>query len=146
MTTIMTIQQPILSLIAGVLILIFRRLLNFIVAILNRRRPCGLNSLTAPDSLPAHCRNEPGQTTLSELEWRSFKDSWEKEGCHEAAYPSPTTPFLDRRYTDSKHASLTELNHCNIHSCHWDFRDHPWPKSNLLHLRSQYRFDETLPG
>ena len=33
MTTVMTIHQPILSLIAGVLILIFPRLLNFIVAI-----------------------------------------------------------------------------------------------------------------
>ncbi len=33
MTTVMTIHQPILSLIAGILILIFPRLLNFIVAI-----------------------------------------------------------------------------------------------------------------
>jgi hypothetical protein len=33
MTTVMTIHQPILSLIAGILILIFPKLLNFIVAI-----------------------------------------------------------------------------------------------------------------
>ncbi len=33
MTTVMTVHQPILSLIAGILILIFPRLLNFIVAI-----------------------------------------------------------------------------------------------------------------
>jgi hypothetical protein len=33
MTTVMTIHQPVLSLIAGILILIFPRLLNFIVAI-----------------------------------------------------------------------------------------------------------------
>jgi hypothetical protein len=33
MTTVMTMHQPILSLIAGILILIFPRLLNFIVAI-----------------------------------------------------------------------------------------------------------------
>ncbi len=33
MTTLMTMHQPILSLIAGILILIFPRLLNFIVAI-----------------------------------------------------------------------------------------------------------------
>ncbi len=33
MTTFMTIHQPVLSLIAGILILIFPRLLNFIVAI-----------------------------------------------------------------------------------------------------------------
>jgi hypothetical protein len=33
MTTVMTIHQPILSLIAGILILIIPRLLNFIVAI-----------------------------------------------------------------------------------------------------------------
>jgi hypothetical protein len=84
--------------------------------IFNRSGHCGLNSLTVPGSLPARCRNDPGQTTLSELERMSFEDSWEKEGCHEAAYPSPTTPFLDRRHADSKHASLTGLNHCNIHS------------------------------
>jgi len=33
MTAVMAIHQPILSLIAGILILIFPRLLNFIVAI-----------------------------------------------------------------------------------------------------------------
>ncbi len=33
MTTVMTMHQPILSLIAGILILIFPRLLNFIVAV-----------------------------------------------------------------------------------------------------------------
>ena len=33
MTTVMTMHQPILSLIAGILILIFPKLLNFIVAI-----------------------------------------------------------------------------------------------------------------
>ena len=33
MTTITTFHQPVLSLIAGILILIFPRLLNFIVAI-----------------------------------------------------------------------------------------------------------------
>ena len=33
MTTVMTIHQPVLSLIAGILILIFPRLLNLIVAI-----------------------------------------------------------------------------------------------------------------
>lgn len=33
MTTVMTIHQPVLSLIAGILILIFPKLLNFIVAI-----------------------------------------------------------------------------------------------------------------
>ena len=33
MTTVMTVHQPILSLIAGILILIFPKLLNFIVAI-----------------------------------------------------------------------------------------------------------------
>ena len=33
MMTVMTMHQPILSLIAGILILIFPRLLNFIVAI-----------------------------------------------------------------------------------------------------------------
>ncbi len=33
MTTVMAIHQPILSLIAGILILVFPRLLNFIVAI-----------------------------------------------------------------------------------------------------------------
>ncbi len=33
MTTVTTIHQPVLSLIAGILILIFPRLLNFIVAI-----------------------------------------------------------------------------------------------------------------
>lgn len=33
MTTVMTMHQPILSLIAGIFILIFPRLLNFIVAI-----------------------------------------------------------------------------------------------------------------
>ena len=33
MTTVMTIHQPVLSLIAGILILIVPRLLNFIVAI-----------------------------------------------------------------------------------------------------------------
>jgi Protein of unknown function (DUF3096) len=33
MTTVTTFHQPILSLIAGILILIFPRLLNFIVAI-----------------------------------------------------------------------------------------------------------------
>ncbi len=33
MTTVMTVHQPILSLIAGILILVFPRLLNFIVAI-----------------------------------------------------------------------------------------------------------------
>jgi len=33
MTTVMTMHQPILSLIAGILILIFPRLLNLIVAV-----------------------------------------------------------------------------------------------------------------
>lgn len=84
--------------------------------IFDRSRPCRLNSLTVPGSLPARCRNEPGQTSLAEFERGAFEDCWEKEACRETTYPSPTAPFLDRRYTDSKHASLTELNHYNIHS------------------------------
>ena len=43
--------------------------------IFNRRRPCRLNSLAVPGSLPARCRSEPDQTGLSEFEWRSFEDS-----------------------------------------------------------------------
>ncbi len=42
--------------------------------IFNCCRRCRLNPLGVPGSQQAYCRNEPGQTTLSELEWRSFED------------------------------------------------------------------------
>jgi hypothetical protein len=114
--------------------------------IFNRRRPCGLNSLTVPGSLPARCRNEPGQTTLSELEWRSFEDSWEKEGCHEATYPSPITTFLDRRHTDSNHARLTELTCCNISNCCCRSIGRPPSGNGLILFPEVYKFFSNWEG